>query len=62
VKVSIREDLNGRLANLKVPVHLLVVEEIPRSVTGKVGRSTLAKAFAERLQSGFIAPKKSSRR
>jgi acyl carrier protein len=49
--------LSGRLAPFKMPACLLMVDDIPKSSTGKIRRSALAELFAERLQGGFIAPK-----
>ena len=40
-----------------MPSHLLIVDDIPKSSSGKVQRAGLAKTFAERLQCGFVAPK-----
>jgi acyl-CoA synthetase (AMP-forming)/AMP-acid ligase II/acyl carrier protein len=56
-EASIRDYLIGRLATFKMPSHLLIVDDIPKSSTGKVQRAGLAKTFAERLQGGFVAPK-----
>ncbi len=56
-EASIRDYLVGRLASFKMPSHLLIVDEIPKSPTGKVQRAGLAKTFADRLQGGFLAPK-----
>ena len=54
---SLRDHLMSRLAAFKVPSRLLIVDEIPKSPTGKIRRATLAETFAGRLQAGFIAPK-----
>jgi acyl-CoA synthetase (AMP-forming)/AMP-acid ligase II/acyl carrier protein len=56
-EASIRDYLIGQLATFKMPSHLLIVDDIPKSSTGKVQRAGLAKTFAERLQGGFVAPK-----
>jgi amino acid adenylation domain-containing protein len=56
-EASIREYLSGRLAPFKMPACLLMVDDIPKSSTGKIRRSALAELFAERLRGGFIAPK-----
>ena len=56
-EATIRDYLSGRLASFKVPAHLLIVDDIPRSATGKIKRAAVAGTFAERLQAGFIAPK-----
>jgi oxalate---CoA ligase len=53
----IRRYLSGRLASFKVPAYLLIVDDIPKSATGKVQRAAVAGTFAEQLQRGFIAPK-----
>jgi acyl-CoA synthetase (AMP-forming)/AMP-acid ligase II/acyl carrier protein len=56
-EASIRAYLIGRLATFKVPAQLLIVDDIPKSSTGKIQRAALAERFAARLQGGFIAPK-----
>jgi acyl-CoA synthetase (AMP-forming)/AMP-acid ligase II/acyl carrier protein len=56
-EASMRDYLMSRLAGFKVPARLLIVDEIPKSPTGKVERAALAEIFAQRLQAGFIAPK-----
>ncbi|MEX0806422.1 MAG: AMP-binding protein [Candidatus Binatia bacterium] len=56
-EASIRDYLTGRLAAFKVPARLLIVDDIPKSPTGKMRRSTMAETFAERLQGGFVAPR-----
>jgi acyl-CoA synthetase (AMP-forming)/AMP-acid ligase II/acyl carrier protein len=56
-EASIRAYLIGRLATFKVPAQLLIVDDIPKSSTGKIQRAALAERFATRLQGGFIAPK-----
>ena len=55
-EASLRDHLMSRLAAFKVPSRLLIVDEIPKSATGKIRRSALAETFAGRLQAGFIAP------
>lgn len=47
---ELREFLQDRLAGFKVPKHLLVVDEIPRSATGKVVRDELRRLVAARSQ------------
>jgi acyl carrier protein len=56
-ETSLRDYLMSRLADFKVPARVLIVDEIPKSSTGKVGRASLAKTFAQRLQADFIAPR-----
>jgi acyl-CoA synthetase (AMP-forming)/AMP-acid ligase II/acyl carrier protein len=56
-EVSLRDYLSGRLAVFKVPSRLLIVDEIPKSSTGKVRRADLVQTFAERLKNGFVSPK-----
>jgi acyl-CoA synthetase (AMP-forming)/AMP-acid ligase II/acyl carrier protein len=56
-EASIRDYLVGRLASFKVPARLLIVEDIPKSSTGKVQRAVLAGIFAGRMQGEFIPPK-----
>jgi len=56
-EASLRDHLINRLAAFKVPSRLLIVDAIPKSLTGKIRRATLAETFAGRLQPGFIAPK-----
>jgi acyl-CoA synthetase (AMP-forming)/AMP-acid ligase II/acyl carrier protein len=55
-EASIRDYLIGRLATFKMPSRLLIVDDIPKSSTGKVHRASLAETFADRLQGGFVAP------
>ena len=54
---KIREYLSERLANFKIPTRILVVDDIPKTSTGKVRRADLALIFAEPLKSEFVAPK-----
>jgi oxalate---CoA ligase len=56
-EVSLRDYLIGRLAAFKVPSRLLIVDDIPKSSTGKVRRADLVQTFAERLKNGFVSPK-----
>ncbi len=56
-EASIRDYLVGRLASFKVPARLLIVEDIPKSSTGKVQRAVLAGIFAGRMQGESIPPK-----
>jgi acyl-CoA synthetase (AMP-forming)/AMP-acid ligase II/acyl carrier protein len=53
----IRRYLSGRLASFKVPAYLLIVDDIPKSATGKIQRAAVAGTFTERLHRVFIAPK-----
>jgi acyl-CoA synthetase (AMP-forming)/AMP-acid ligase II/acyl carrier protein len=54
---KIREYLSERLANFKIPTRILMVDDIPKTSTGKVRRADLALIFAEPLKSEFVAPK-----
>jgi acyl carrier protein len=56
-EASVREYLSERLAPFKVPSRLLVIDEIPKSSTGKIQRAALAERFAQALQSGFVDPR-----
>jgi acyl carrier protein len=56
-EASIRDYLVGRLASFKLPARLLIVEDIPKSSTGKVQRAALAGIFAGRMQGESIPPK-----
>ena len=51
----IREYLERRLANFKIPSQVLIVDEIPRGATGKLERHRLAKRFAKQLKRESIA-------
>jgi acyl-CoA synthetase (AMP-forming)/AMP-acid ligase II/acyl carrier protein len=55
-ETSLRDYLMSRLVDFKVPARVLIVDEIPKSSTGKIPRASLAKTFAQRLQAEFIAP------
>ncbi len=56
-EASVREYLVNRLAPFKLPSRLLIVEDIPKSSTGKVRREAVAEMFAERMEKIFTAPK-----
>jgi oxalate---CoA ligase len=56
-EASVRDYLVGRLASFKVPARLLIVEDIPKSSTGKVQRAVLAGIFAGRMQGESIPPR-----
>lgn len=56
-ETTIREHVSKRLAEFKIPARLLVVDDIPKTSTGKVRRADLAEIFAEPLKSTFVAPK-----
>jgi acyl-CoA synthetase (AMP-forming)/AMP-acid ligase II/acyl carrier protein len=56
-EASIRDYLVGRLAAFKIPSHMLIVDEIPKSSIGKARRANLAEIFAARLGDSFVAPK-----
>lgn len=53
---DIRRFAAARLADFRVPSRILIVEEIPKSPTGKVQRALLAKQFGELLTSAFVEP------
>ena len=53
----IRRYLSGRLASFKMPAHLLIVDDIPKSATGKIQRAAVASTFAERLSAEWVAPR-----
>jgi acyl-CoA synthetase (AMP-forming)/AMP-acid ligase II/acyl carrier protein len=55
-QASLREYLSQRLAPFKVPSRLLIVDEIPKSPTGKIQRAAVAEKFAGRLGNAFTAP------
>ena len=54
---KIREYLTERLADFKIPTRILIVDNIPRTSTGKVRLAEIAAMFAEPLKSEFVAPK-----
>jgi oxalate---CoA ligase len=54
---KIRKYLTPRLADFKIPTRLLIVDNIPKTSTGKVRRACLAATFADLLKSEFVAPK-----
>jgi acyl-CoA synthetase (AMP-forming)/AMP-acid ligase II/acyl carrier protein len=54
---TIREYLTERLAEYKIPTRILIVDNIPKTSTGKVRRACLAATFADLLKSVFVAPK-----
>jgi oxalate---CoA ligase len=54
---KIREYLTPRLADFKIPTRVLIVDNIPKTSTGKVRRACLAATFADLLKSEFVAPK-----
>ncbi|HEY2922316.1 MAG TPA: non-ribosomal peptide synthetase, partial [Candidatus Binatia bacterium] len=56
-EAKIREYLVDRLSDFKVPTRLLIVDDIPKSSTGKVRRADLVQTFAKRLKNGFVPPK-----
>jgi acyl-CoA synthetase (AMP-forming)/AMP-acid ligase II/aryl carrier-like protein len=47
---EISEFVGKRLADFKTPKQILIVDEIPKSATGKLQRSSLAKSFASQFQ------------
>ncbi len=48
--------VTARLAECKVPRRIIIVDHIPRGVTGKVQRAGLAEVFAEALRVDLVAP------
>ena len=54
---KIREYLTERLADFKIPTRILIVDDIPKTSTGKVRLADIAAMFAEPLKSEFVAPK-----
>jgi acyl-CoA synthetase (AMP-forming)/AMP-acid ligase II len=56
-EATINQYLQGQLAEFKIPSRLVIVDEIPKSATGKIQRSGLADRFAARLAPKVVAPK-----
>lgn len=54
---AIRQYLQSRLAEFKIPSRLVIVDEIPKSATGKIQRFGLADTFAAELAPKAVAPK-----
>jgi fatty-acyl-CoA synthase len=44
---SLHEFAAGALARFKLPKHLVLVDELPRNVTGKVSRDALKQRYAQ---------------
>jgi len=53
---ELKELVATKLADFKVPRAVVIVDEIPKSPTGKIQRGALAKKFARQLNSEFVAP------
>jgi acyl-CoA synthetase (AMP-forming)/AMP-acid ligase II len=56
-EASLRAHLFARLAPHKVPSRIVIVDAIPKGPTGKVQRTTLHAALAERLATPWVAPR-----
>ena len=56
-EMEIREFVFARLASYEVPSQVLIVDDIPKSPTGKVQRIGLAEKLAPRLKAEFVAPR-----
>ena len=56
-EASIRRYLFGRLAEFKIPSQVLIVDAIPKGVTGKMQRTQMGEKFAKQLKGEFVAPK-----
>jgi len=54
--------LRGRLASFKVPRKFVIVDEIPKSVTGKIQRRHLAEAFGLVTDSAVARPERAADR
>jgi acyl-CoA synthetase (AMP-forming)/AMP-acid ligase II len=52
----LREFLFARMAAHKVPTRIAIVDDIPRTRTGKVQRGTLAQVLADALAAAYTAP------
>lgn len=48
--------VSGRLAQHKVPRHLVIADRIPRGETGKLQRRALSKYFSNLLKIDYVAP------
>lgn len=53
---ELREFVANRLADFKVPKQIVIVDEIPKSATGKLQRGDLAERFARQLDVEAISP------
>jgi acyl-CoA synthetase (AMP-forming)/AMP-acid ligase II/acyl carrier protein len=53
---ELSEFVASRIANFKLPKQILIVDEIPRSATGKLQRASLGDKFARLLQGETVAP------
>lgn len=49
---SLRQWLQGRISNFKIPQHVCIVEAIPKTATGKVQRTGLYKSVLSKEESG----------
>ena len=54
---ELRGFLFGRLPDFKIPTRIVVVDEIPIGLTGKIQRLGLADRLADRLATRFVAPR-----
>jgi oxalate---CoA ligase len=54
---QIRHYALGKLAAYKVPSRILIVEEIPKTATGKVKRSEMAVKSGASLRADYVAPR-----
>ena len=54
--MELREFAATKLADFKVPRQIVIVDEIPKSPTGKLQRSGLAEQFAVQLNVEYLAP------
>jgi acyl-CoA synthetase (AMP-forming)/AMP-acid ligase II/acyl carrier protein len=54
---EIRELAFARLADYRVPTQVVIVDEIPKSPTGKLQRIGLAEKLAPKLEAEFVAPR-----
>lgn len=53
----IRQSLFGRVADFKIPSQVVIVDEIPKSSTGKIQRRSLATQLASQLKGNYVAPR-----
>jgi acyl-CoA synthetase (AMP-forming)/AMP-acid ligase II/acyl carrier protein len=53
---ELREFAATRLSDFKVPRQIVIVDEIPKSATGKLQRSGIAEKFADQLKVEYVAP------
>ncbi len=60
VESTLRQWLQGRLTDSKVPQQIVIVDALPHGPTGKVQRRGLAWALKDRLGAPFVAPRTST--